>query len=67
MPDRKIKAQIVFENGDKQFVMSTVEEIRTLMSGETEAQFPLLKVVDQNGADLWIGAAHIREIRTYPP
>jgi hypothetical protein len=63
MADDAIKAEIVFDNNEAMEVQSTVQEVRTEIEGQKRMALPLIKVLDQDGAEVWLNATHIRMIK----
>jgi hypothetical protein len=60
MPPPARRALIVFDDGIGIYVQSTVEEINDELGALAGARIPLIKVLDEEGAELWINADHIR-------
>ncbi|MGZ5357179.1 MAG: hypothetical protein ACXWE8_12615 [Solirubrobacterales bacterium] len=60
-------AVIIFDNGERKNVQSTVEQIRAEISGVTMADVPLIKVTETDGEVVLINANHIREVQQYGP
>jgi hypothetical protein len=61
--DDAIKAEIVFDNNETMEVQSTVQEVRTEIEGQKRMALPLIKVLDHDGAEVWLNATHIRMIK----
>jgi hypothetical protein len=59
MPGKR-NGLIVFDDGSRIYTQSTVEQINDVISTVTASRIPLIKVLDENGAELWINADHIR-------
>ena len=60
-------AVIIFDNGDRKNVKSTVEQIRNEISGIATPQVPLIKVTETDDEVVMINADHIREVQQYGP
>lgn len=58
---------IIFDNGERKNVQSTVEQIRAEISAVTMAGVPLIKVIETDGEVVLINANHIREVQQYGP
>ena len=54
-------AMIIFDNGERKNVQSSVEQIKNEISGVTT--HPLIKVTETDGEVVLINANHIREVR----
>jgi hypothetical protein len=67
MADAEIKAEIVFAGDETLRVRSTVEQITKEIEGVTTPHFPLIKVVSQEGDEIWLNANHIRAFKVYDP
>jgi hypothetical protein len=63
----EIKADIVFVDDTTWNVQSTVEQIKQELEGVTTAHIPLIKVVNQNGDEVWLNANHIRAFKVHDP
>jgi hypothetical protein len=63
MADNAIKAEIVFANNETMEVQSTVEEVTSEIEGQKRMALPLIKVLDEDGAEVWLNATHIRMIK----
>jgi hypothetical protein len=59
MPRERI-GLIVFDDGVGMYTQSTVEQISDAIATVTSSRIPLIKVLDQDGAEIWINADHIR-------
>jgi hypothetical protein len=46
-------------------VRSTFEQIKNAIDGVTLPHDPLIKVIDEDGQEVWLNANHIRLIKTY--
>jgi hypothetical protein len=66
LADNEVKAEIVFDNNETMEVQSTVVEVTAEIEGQKRMALPLIKVLDKEGADVWINATHIRTIRGLP-
>ena len=64
--DAEIKAEIVFAGDETLRVRSTVEQIKKEIEGVT-GHLPLIKVVSQEGDEIWLNANHIRAFKVYDP
>ncbi len=53
-------AMIIFDNGERKNVQSSVEQIKNEISGVTT--HPLIKVTETDGEVVLINANHIREV-----
>jgi hypothetical protein len=62
MADNEIKAEIIFDDNEM-MVQSTVAEITSEIEGQKSLALPLIKVLDEDGAEVWINANHIRMIK----
>ena len=60
-------AVIIFDNGDRKNVQSTVEQIRNEISAIATPQVPLIKVTETDDEVVMINADHIREVQQYGP
>jgi hypothetical protein len=60
MPPSARRALIIFGDGIGLYVQSTVEQIKDEIAAVTGARIPLIKVLDEDGAEAWINADHIR-------
>ena len=60
-------AVIIFDNGDRKNVQSTVEQIRKEISAIATPQVPLIKVTETDDEVVMINADHIREVQQYGP
>ena len=60
-------AVIIFDNGERKNVQSTVEQIRAEISAVTTTDIPLIKVIETDGEVVLINANHIREVQQYGP
>ena len=58
-------AMIIFDNGERKNVQSSVEQIKNEISGVTT--HPLIKVTETDGEVVLINANHIREVRQNGP
>ena len=63
MADSEVKAEIVFNNNETMEVQSTVLEVTSEIEGQKRMALPLIKVLNEEGAEIWINATHIRTIR----
>jgi hypothetical protein len=63
MADTEIKAEIIFDDNEMMEVQSTVAEITREIEGQKSLALPLIKVLDEDGAEVWINANHIRMIK----
>jgi hypothetical protein len=61
--DNAIKAEIVFHNNETMEVQSTVLEVTSEIEGQKRMALPLIKVLDEDGAEVWLNATHIRMIK----
>jgi hypothetical protein len=64
--DNEVKAEIVFDDNEMMGVQNTVLEITGEIEGQKRMALPLIKVIDEDGAEVWINATHIRTIRGRP-
>lgn len=48
-------------------MQSTVEQIKQELDGVTTSHIPLIKVVNQNGDEVWLNANHIRAFKVHDP
>jgi hypothetical protein len=48
-------------------VQSTVEQIKKEIEGVTTQHIILIKVVSQEGDEIWLNANHIRAFKVYDP
>jgi uncharacterized protein YlzI (FlbEa/FlbD family) len=60
-------AVIIFDNGDRKNVQSSVEQIKNAISAVTVPDVPLIKVTETDGEVVLINANHIREVQVYGP
>ena len=60
-------AVIIFDNGERKNVRSTVAQIRNEISAMTTPQIPLIKVTETDGEVVMINANHIREVQQFGP
>jgi hypothetical protein len=44
-------------------VQNTVLEVRSEIEGQKSLALPLIKVLDEDGAEVWINATHVRMIK----
>ena len=58
---------IIFDNGERKNVQSTVEQIRAEIGAVTTTDVPLIKVIETDGEVVLINANHIREVQAYGP
>ena len=63
MGDNEAKAVIVFDDNETMEVQSTVLEVTSEIEGQKRMALPLIKVLDEDGAEVWINATHIRMIK----
>jgi hypothetical protein len=61
--ENEVKAEIVFDNNETMEVQSTVLEVTSEIEGQKRMALPLIKVLDQDGAEVWLNATHIRSIK----
>jgi hypothetical protein len=61
--DNEVNAEIVFHNNETMEVQSTVAEVTSEIEGQKRMALPLIKVLDQDGAEVWLNATHIRMIK----
>lgn len=66
MADNAIKAEIIFDDNEMMEVQSTVAEITSEIEGQKSLALPLIKVLDEDGAEVWLNANHIRMINATP-
>jgi hypothetical protein len=67
MADAEIKAEILFAGNETLRVQSTVEQIKKEIEGVTTQHIILIKVVSQEGDEIWLNANHIRAFKVYDP
>jgi hypothetical protein len=67
MADAEIKAEILFAGNETLRVQSTVEQITNALEAVTTPNIPLIKVVSQEGDEIWLNANHIRAFKVYDP
>jgi uncharacterized protein YlzI (FlbEa/FlbD family) len=60
-------AVIIFDNGDRKNVQSSVAQIASEISAITVPHIPLIKVTETDGEVVMINANHIREVQQYGP
>jgi uncharacterized protein YlzI (FlbEa/FlbD family) len=60
-------AVIIFDNGDRKNVQSSVAQIVSEISAITVPHIPLIKVSETDGEVVMINANHIREVQQYGP
>ncbi len=60
-------AVIIFDNGERKNVQSSVEQIKNEISGATMPHIPLIKVTETDGEVVLINADHIRGVQQYGP
>jgi hypothetical protein len=60
MPGGAYRAVVVFEDGASIHVQSTVEEINEAIGALAGARVPVIKLLDEAEAEVWINADHIR-------
>ncbi len=63
MADNAIKAEITFDDNETMEVQSTVLEVTSEIEGQKRMALPLIKVLDEDGAEVWLNATHIRMIK----
>ena len=63
MADSEINAEIIFDNNEMMEVQSTVLEVTSEIEGQKSLALPLIKVLDEDGAEVWINATHIRMVK----
>jgi hypothetical protein len=64
MADTETGAVITFDDGSTKNLRSTVEDIEGAIGGITmPIVVPMIKVVDEDGREVWINVNHIRELR----
>jgi hypothetical protein len=61
--DNEVKAEIVFDNNETMEVQNTVLEVTSEIEGQKSLALPLIKVLDEDGAEVWLNATHIRMIK----
>ena len=61
--DNEAKAEIVFDDNETMEVQNTVLDVTSEIEGQKRMALPLIKVVNEDGAEVWINATHIRMIR----
>jgi hypothetical protein len=61
--DNAIKAEIIFDNNEMMEVQSTVLEVTSEIEGQKSLSLPLIKVLDEDGAEVWLNATHIRMVK----
>jgi hypothetical protein len=61
--DNAIKAEIVFHDNKTMEVQSSVSEVTSEIEGQKRMALPLIKVLDEDGAEVWLNATHIRMIK----
>lgn len=62
MAGAEIRAEIVFAGNETLRLQSTVEQIKKEIEGVT-GHIPLIKVVSQEGDEIWLNANHIRAFK----
>ena len=67
MADIENNAVIVFDNGDRKNVRSSVDQIRNEIEAVTTPHIPLIKVSEPDDEVVLINANHIREVQVYGP
>ena len=63
MADNAIKAEIIFDDNEMMEVQSTVLEVTSEIEGQKSLALPLIKVLDEDGAEVWLNATHIRMVK----
>lgn len=63
MADNAIKAEIIFDDNEMMEVQSTVLEVTSEIEGQKSLSLPLIKVLDEDGAEVWLNATHIRMVK----
>jgi hypothetical protein len=63
LADNEVNAEIVFDGNEVMRVQNTVLEITSEIEGQKRMALPLIKVLDEDGLEVWINATHIRMIR----
>jgi hypothetical protein len=66
MAGAEIRAEIVFAGNETLRLQSTVEQIKKEIEGVT-GHIPLIKVVSQEGDEIWLNANHIRAFKVSDP
>jgi hypothetical protein len=61
--DNAIKAEIIFDDNEMMEVQSTVLEVTSEIEGQKSLALPLIKVLDEDGAEVWLNATHIRMVK----
>ena len=61
--DNEAKAEIVFDDNETMEVQNTVLDVTSEIEGQKRMALPLIKVVNEDGAEVWINATHIRMIK----
>jgi hypothetical protein len=61
--DNAIKAEIIFDDNEMMEVQSTVLEVTSEIEGQKSLSLPLIKVLDEDGAEVWLNATHIRMVK----
>jgi hypothetical protein len=64
MADNEIKAEIHFGDNEMMEVQSTVLEVTSEIEGQKSLALPLIKVINEDGHEVWINANHIRMIKS---
>ena len=63
MADNEVRAEIVFDDNETMEVQNTVLEVTSEIEGQKRMALPLIKVIDEDGAEVWLNATHIRMIK----
>jgi hypothetical protein len=61
--DNEVRAEIVFDDNETMEVQNTVLEVTSEIEGQKRMALPLIKVIDEDGAEVWLNATHIRMIK----
>jgi uncharacterized protein YlzI (FlbEa/FlbD family) len=65
MADDETNAVIVLDNGKPLKVQTTVSQISSEIEGQKNLALPVIKVVNEDGREVWINANHIIAFQEY--
>ena len=65
MADNEKNAVIILDSGKHFNVQNTIKEIESAVEAKKMVPLPVIKVVNEDGREVWINANHIRMIKAY--
>jgi uncharacterized protein YlzI (FlbEa/FlbD family) len=65
MADNEKHAVIILDNGKHLNVQSTIKEIEGAVEANKMVPFPVIKVIDESGREIWLNANHIAAFHEY--